>query len=107
MCIMAARMRTSVVRRPSLPLTPRDEEGLASVRTSVSYQQALERLTGEPIEGLSVSEAALLHAIFEAGLLAVRAEAEEQGYAEIAAAQGASGRQAQARRRAPSWAEEE
>jgi hypothetical protein len=46
--------------------------------------------------------------VFEAGLNAVKMSAEDTGYAQLAAqaAENADIRHKQARRRAPSWAEE-
>lgn len=106
---MTTRTRESTVRRPSLPLTARDEADLAVLRDSEPSRQALARLTGIPTYSSTVSEATLLHAVFTAGLGALRQEAEEAGYAEIAAQQDAAeiaAQRRQARRRSPSWAHE-
>ena len=101
-------MRTPAVRRPSVPLTERDERDLGLLRSSGPHREALGRLSGEPIAGADVSEAVLLHAVLEAGLAAVRAATEEAGYAELATQQTAEAavRRAEARRRRPVWADE-
>jgi hypothetical protein len=85
---MTTRLAGRVVRRPSLPLTERDEVNLALLREIPIYRQALADLTSESADGPaatagtgSITEAALLHAIFQAGVGAVRAAAEEAGYA--------------------------
>jgi hypothetical protein len=108
MCCVTSRLRTSTVRRPSLPLTERDEQDLALLRTSAPHREALRQLTGEPVGDLDASEAMLLHAVFEAGLAAVRAATEALGYAELAAQQTAESatRKAEARRRRPAWVDE-
>lgn len=110
---MATRLRARVTRRPSLPLTARDESDLVVIRSSPSHQRALEDLARTPSgQTQTLSESALLHAIFEAGLDAVRAAAQEAGYAELAdqmateQRDGEVDRRAEARRRRPSWADE-
>lgn len=96
---MATRMRARVARRPSLPLTEQDERDLERIRTSPAYRSALTSLSGETGEATTaMSEAALLHAVFKAGLDAIRLAAEQSTDAEI--------RRAAARRRRPSWADE-
>jgi hypothetical protein len=103
------RFRATVVRRPSLPLTQRDERDLELLRTSALHRESLARLSGEAVAEAEVSESALLHAVFEAGLSAVRAASEEAGYAQLAIEIDAEGdtHRAAARRRRPSWASEE
>jgi hypothetical protein len=111
---MTIRLVGRVVRRPSLPLTDRDEVNLALLREIPIYRQALADLTGESADGPaatastgSITEAALLHAIFQAGVGAVRAAAEETGYAVMAADQAEQAAQRdQSRRRRPTWADE-
>ncbi|WP_030529644.1 hypothetical protein [Phycicoccus jejuensis] len=107
---MATRMQGKVIRRPSLPLTAQDEIDLGLIRTSPSHQRALEQL-GADIhdDAASMSESALLHAVFEAGLGAVRAAAAEAGYAELAQQLEADSleRRDISRRRRPRWADEE
>ena len=103
-------MRLAAVRRPSFPLTDEDQSALTLLRAAESQRGALERLTGEPGITADVSEAALLHAVFKAGLAAVRAATEEEGYAELAAQQVQNDdvpqRRAAARRRRPAWSTE-
>ena len=82
---------------------------LAKVRDSAAYHCALAALTGSDIDPSTTSEAAAIHAIFTAGLLALRDEVERQGYAQMAQERQpeATERRALARRRPPSWAAEE
>jgi hypothetical protein len=100
-------MHEHVVRRPSLPLTARDEHELDRLRQSPVYRDALERVAGQALNE-AVSEAVLLHAIFAVGLDCVRRAAEESGYAALAADQVAEDEdhRSTARRRRPSWADE-
>lgn len=102
-------MSEPVVRRPNLPLTSRDEAGLAQMRESPEFRRALQRLApSQPDAEATLAEAVLLHAIFEAGLAAVRAEAEETGY-QLLGQQYTVQRQERrrvARRRKPAWADE-
>lgn len=109
MYLMAIRTGSAIVRRASLPLTARDESDLAKVRDSAAYHCALAALTGSDIDPSTTSEAAAIHAIFTAGLLALRDEVERQGYAQMAQERQpeATERRALARRRPPSWAAEE
>ena len=107
---MAIRIQAPVVRRTSLPLTEQNERDLSKIRESSSYQIALEQLSDIKIFKARMSEAALLNAIFEAGIAAVRQRAELEGYAEIAASLSKVEIREQrkdARRRRPSWSEEE
>ena len=78
------------------------------LRASDDHRAALERLSGAVLGGGSISEAALLHAVFEAGLKAVGEAAEAAGYAELAAqrADGSADARRLARRRIPDWAGE-
>ena len=105
---MASHIRARVVRRPSLPLSERDERDLALLSSSPLHRDALVRLSGEDVADFSVSEAALLHAVFEVGLTAIREATEEAGYAQLAADQAAEAARhhADARRRRPAWADE-
>lgn len=104
-----ARFRDAVVRRPSLPLTEQDEHELVRLRESSLHREALARLSGVPQVTSEVSESALLHAVFEAGLVAVRQASEDAGYAQLAVEVEIEGKshRAAARRRRPSWANEE
>lgn len=106
MCSMATRLRSKVTRRPSLPLTERDEADLATLRANDEYLEALARLADTPLDHATASESALLHAIFEIGMNALRDSAEADGYAQIAAESAAENgvRRATARRRLPTWA---
>jgi hypothetical protein len=106
---MASRMNQTVVRRPSLPLTPADEADLALLKQAAAYQRALARLSSQDIPpGAEVTESVLLHAVFEAGLAAVRQLAEADGYEQMAADSAADDatRRRLSRRRRPSWAAE-
>lgn len=106
---MATRIRTKVTRRPSLPLTETDEDALATIRTTSAFSDALARLSPDPIDPATATEAALLHAIFQAGVAALRDAAEVDGYAQVAAEQQAddSAHRSAARRRPPSWVNEQ
>lgn len=103
-CSMATRMSSPSVRRPSLPLTAKDDADLEVLRTSPAHRRALEILApSAPAADDEVSEAVLLHAVFEAGLAAVRRSAEEEGYAQLAAdyVSPPEDRRRMARRRTP------
>lgn len=104
---MTSRVRARVVRRPSLPLSAQDERDLALLSSSSLHRDALVRLSGEDLDD-DVSEAALLHAVFEVGLTAIREATEEAGYAQLASDQAVAAieHRAEARRRKPSWADE-
>lgn len=106
---MGSRLQATVVRRPSLPITERDASRLDLIKASPELREALNLLIESPLPAGPVSESALLHAVFEAGLSATSSVVEEAGYAMIARTidDGAKARRSQARRRAPSWAEDE
>lgn len=108
MCRMATRLQGRAVRRPSLPLTSADEADLAALKGSREMLDTLGQLAGLNIDLSSATESALLHAIFRAGFLGIRDAALSAGYSELAseAAADASARQAAARRRPPTWADE-
>jgi hypothetical protein len=91
--------------RKSLPLSARDLEDLDKLRGSEAHRAALSHLVDTEVSR-DTSEASLLHAVLEAGMRAVQQQVEEEGYAEIAADMNAAARQASARRRRPSWADE-
>ncbi|WP_349828054.1 hypothetical protein [Brevibacterium litoralis] len=95
--------RTTV--RKSLPMSERDLVDLAALRTSPDRRAALSAASGVDLAA-DASDAAILHAVWEAGLAAVRARVEEDGYAEMAVQQDVSSRRAAARRRRQSWADE-
>ena len=98
------------MRRPSLPLTERDERELRLLATSTAHRDALVRMSALEEAATEITEAALLHAVFEIGLARIRDEVEETGYEQLAAQQAAAGeRDAQrtaSRRRPPAWSEE-
>ena len=104
---MARRLDQAVVRRPSLPLTAADEAQLAALRETASYRTALARLSRQefPDDG-DVRESVLLHAVFEAGLAAIRQLAEAEGYEQLASEYAADDatRRRLSRRRRPAWA---
>jgi hypothetical protein len=107
---MKSRIQTPVLRRASLPLTQKNENDLRSLLESSSYQNALEELSGTKIADKALSSSAILHAIFEVGMTTLKQKAELDGYAEIASAQGkleVRSHRKDARRRRPSWADEE
>jgi hypothetical protein len=106
---MVTRLDKPAKARKSLPLTERDLDELARLHGPTPERDALFDLAGVAVE--SVTEAALLHMIFSAGLRAIREKAEEHAYAAAAAERLASGeaqenRRAERRRR-PAWADED
>lgn len=106
---MGYRMKQSVVRRPSLPLTAEDEADLALLRDSASHRHALVQLTQLDLhDAEQVRESVLLHAVFEAGLAAIRHVAEAEGYQQLAAEyeQSDAERRRLSRRRPPAWADQ-
>jgi hypothetical protein len=107
---MAIRLNQPAKARKSLPLTERDLADLERLRGQTPERDALADLAGVVVvEG--VTEAALLHMIFTAGLRAIQEKAEELAYASAAADRLASGDADEirriARRRRPSWAGED
>lgn len=107
---MAVRLNQPAKARKSLPLTERDLADLERLRGQTPERDALADLAGVVVvEG--VTEAALLHMIFTAGLRAIQEKAEELAYASAAADRLASGEANEirriARRRRPSWADED
>ncbi|MFF1821924.1 hypothetical protein ACFVWG_31755 [Kribbella sp. NPDC058245] len=95
----------SPVTRKSLPLSGRDLRDLAVLRGSEAHRAALAELTHVQISE-TTSEAVLLQTVLEAGLKAVADLVEADGYARIALEIVPENRQAVARRRRPSWADE-
>ena len=72
---MSNRMTQAVVRRPSVPLTAKDEAELTLLRTSPTFRKALAHLAPSgPSAVETVSEAVLLHSVLEVGLAAIRAK---------------------------------
>ena len=106
---MATRLNEPAKTRKSLPLTERDLADLERLRGQTPERDALSDLAGVVVEG--VTEAALLHLIFIAGLRAIREKAEELAYASAAAERLTSGEAEEicriARRRRPAWADED
>lgn len=98
-----------IVERParkSLPLSARDLSDLSVLRHSPAHRGALADLAGIRLSETS-SEATVLHAIWEAGVQAVRERVEDAGYAEMAAERDPAAGKAVARRRPPTWADEQ
>jgi TfoX/Sxy family transcriptional regulator of competence genes len=98
-------MKIASTTRKSLPLSERDLEDLRTLRGSPDQRAALAEVTGTEI-GEKASDAFLLHAVWEAGIKAIRDQLEDRAYAEMAAQQDVASRRASARRRQPSWADE-
>ena len=102
---MTKRMNEPTIRRPSLPLTGNDLADQEKIRSSSSERAALAELADVAIlaEGHSVAESVLLHAVFRAGLRAIREHAEAEGYRLLAEEYEAEDveRRAVARRRSP------
>jgi hypothetical protein len=102
-------MKLRPTRRATLPLSERDVDELQTLRASAPHRVALERLVATPVNPDS-SEAALLHAIFEAGVKAITDQVAAESYAAEAADQEAMAERRatiEARReRRPSWADE-
>jgi hypothetical protein len=67
-------------KRMSLPLSAQDQLDLALIRDSIEHASIL---TDEPQPG-RMSDAALIHAVFEIGLRHAREEADAAGYAALA-----------------------
>lgn len=107
MCGMATRLQHKPVRRPSLPLTAQDEQDLALVREVGFHNDTMSERSGERV-GADATESSLLHAIFRIGLKTFLDEIAAQGYAELAADKEYMDEMRRiARRRRPSWADEE
>lgn len=106
---MSSRLNQATERRAPLPLTARDIEDLARLRMPSAERDALSDLADVSLAD-EVSEALLIHAVFTAGLRAIREAAEARGYAQLAAQEEASGEAADRRiisdRHAP-WADED
>jgi hypothetical protein len=105
---MVTRFSEPAKARKSLPLTERDLAELDRLRAPSPERDVLSELAGVRIE--SVTEAALLHMIFAAGLRAIQEKAEQRAYLTAAADRLTSGEADEirrvARRRRPSWAAE-
>ncbi len=70
--------RFSALKRLSLPLSASDLADLKTIRNSPERLRALPSVVDN-----SSSDAALVHAVFEAGLVRVREVIEMAGYAEL------------------------
>lgn len=105
---MAMRLNEPAQERKALPLTTRDLEDLDRLRSPGPERAALADLSGSQLEG-EVTESVLLHAIFAAGIRVVQEMAEARAYAEAASERRAAGEEDRriARRRRPSWADED
>lgn len=104
---MATRLNQPTERRAALPLTARDLEDLQKLKEPGPEREALSSLADSPLTG-EVSESFLVHAVFVAGLRAIREAAEERAYAEAASDKWETVEEdyQTARRRRPSWADE-
>ncbi|MEO7016391.1 MAG: hypothetical protein ABI130_03405 [Leifsonia sp.] len=65
-------------KRLTVSLTARDRADLELIRNSPEWREVLPDHPSDP------SDAALVHSLFEFGVRAVRASAEERGYAALA-----------------------
>jgi signal transduction histidine kinase len=101
---MVTRLNERPVRRSTLPLTTRDLADLASLRDPGPARETLGHLAPGGLPPGDLTESALLHAVFEVGLRAIRERAEELSYAADAASYEAEDaeRRRIARRRPPS-----
>jgi hypothetical protein len=106
---MGSSLEPAVVRSVLLPITESDEARLELLKSRAELSEALNQLIEVPLPAGPVSESALIHAVIEAGFGAARSLADEIAYAMIAVTPGetASQRQAEARRRQPSWVEDD
>lgn len=98
-------LKRASVTRKSLPLSERDVRDLTTMRGSDAHRAALSQLANVEVSE-DASEAALLHAVMEAGIKAVEQQVEADGYARIALGMDSTARQSAARRRRPTWADE-
>jgi hypothetical protein len=105
---VAMRLNEPAQERKALPLTARDLEDLDRLRSPGPERTALADLSGSQLEG-EVTESVLLHAIFAAGLRVVQEMAEASAYAEAASERRVTEGEDRriARRRRPSWADED
>jgi hypothetical protein len=81
---MATRLNQPTVRRAALPLTERDLTDLETIRNA-PQREALGKAAETELPPGDLTESALLHAVFTAGLRALRRAADDAGYAELAA----------------------
>jgi hypothetical protein len=104
---MATRLNQQTVRRAGLPLTERDLADLESIRNAPEREAAARAADTELPSG-DLTEAALLHAVFTAGLRALRRAIDDAGYAQLADdGEYMDEMRRIARRRRPDWANED
>lgn len=92
-------------QRKSVPLDGGELQAIDRLKNDPEFSAALAALSAVAITRSS-SDASVLRAVVAAGLKAVEEVVEERGYAEMAKHDDVADRQAAARRRAPSWANE-
>lgn len=80
---MATRFASPVVRRAQVPLTEDDVLALEQLSTETSVRDVLVSRALVPADS-SISESALLHAILQAGIKALRDARDEIGYEALA-----------------------
>jgi hypothetical protein len=80
---MATRLKQQTVRRAGLPLTERDLADLEAIRNAPE-REAVGRAADTELPSGDLTEAALLHAVFTAGLRALRRTIDDAGYARLA-----------------------
>jgi hypothetical protein len=106
---VATRFNEPTRVRKSLPLTEGDLAELDRLRQETRERAALSQLSGADV--VDMTESALLHMIFVAGLHAISEKAEEEAYAAAAAGRLASGESEEIRRAGrrprPAWADED
>ena len=77
------RLNQQAVRRAGLPLTERDLVDLETIRNAPE-REAVGRAAETELPSGDLTEAALLHAVFTAGLRALRRAIDDVGYAQLA-----------------------
>lgn len=96
------------VTRKSVPLTQRDLDDIAKLRSDDAARAQLGAIARVATPDPTSSDAALLHAVLIAGLQAVRDRIDEASYeAEAADTEWWAEHRRITRRRRPSWAEDE
>jgi mRNA interferase MazF len=80
---MTTRLNQQTVRRAGLPLTERDLDDLETIRNAPE-REAVGRAADTELPPGDLTEAALLHAVFTAGLRALRRAIDDAGYAQLA-----------------------
>jgi hypothetical protein len=101
---MSTRLNQQTVRRAGLPLTERDLADLEAIRNAPE-REAVGRAADTELPSGDLTEAALLHAVFTAGLRALRRAMDDAGYAQLADDDEYMDEMRRiARRRRPGWA---